>query len=51
MIPPEANLSAAAIDLVKKMINEPEIRLGRNGVDDIKTHPFFEGFDWSVVRN
>jgi hypothetical protein len=50
VIPPEANLSPAAIDILKKMINDPEIRLGRNGVDEIKNHPFFEGFDWTIVR-
>jgi len=33
------------------MISEPEIRLGRNGVDEIKNHPFFEGYDWANVRN
>jgi protein-serine/threonine kinase len=29
------------------MICEPENRLGRNGVDEIKDHPFFEGMDWT----
>lgn len=51
VIPPEANLSPAAIDLLKKLINDPETRLGRNGgADEIKRHPFFEGMDWNGVR-
>lgn len=32
------------------MINEPETRLGRNGSEEIKNHPFFAGFDWANVR-
>lgn len=32
------------------MIADPEVRLGRNGADEIKNHPFFEGFDWANVR-
>ena len=32
------------------MIAEPETRLGRNGTEEIKNHPFFEGFDWDGVR-
>jgi serine/threonine kinase 38 len=50
VIPPEANLSPAATDILKKMINEPETRLGRNGSEEIKSHPFFDGFDWDRVR-
>lgn len=50
-IPPEANLSPAATDILRRMICEPEIRLGRNGTEEIKNHPFFENFDWAGVRN
>lgn len=32
------------------MIAEPEVRLGRNGVEEIKNHPFFEGLDWNGLR-
>ena len=27
------------------------MRLGRNGAEEIKSHPFFAGFDWKNVRN
>jgi hypothetical protein len=33
------------------LIADSEIRLGRNGVDEIKNHPFFEGMDWNGLRN
>jgi serine/threonine kinase 38 len=50
VIPPEANLSPAASDILKRMITDAEYRLGRNGADDIKNHPFFDGLDWSSLR-
>ena len=50
MIPPEANLSPAATDILKRMISDADNRLGRNGADEIKAHPFFEHFDWDRVR-
>lgn len=50
VIPPEANLSPAATDILKKLISDSENRLGRNGVDEIKNHPFFEGMDWASIR-
>jgi hypothetical protein len=50
VIPPEANLSPAATDILKKMVTDSETRLGRNGADEIKKHPFFEGLDWDNLR-
>lgn len=32
------------------MICDTETRLGRNGVDEIKAHPFFKGIDWDNLR-
>jgi hypothetical protein len=49
-IPKEANLSANATDLLNKMITDADVRLGRNGADEVKAHPFFNGFDWSNLR-
>lgn len=50
VIPPEANLSPAATDILKRLVADSEVRLGRNGVDEIKNHPFFEGMDWTKLR-
>lgn len=51
-IPPEANLSPAAVDILKRLMCDAEHRLGSNsGVEEIKAHPFFEGLDWKNLRN
>jgi serine/threonine kinase 38 len=50
VIPDDANLSPEAVDLLKKLVNDAEIRLGRNGAEEIKKHPFFRGVDWNNVR-
>ena len=50
VIPPEANLSPAATDILKKLICDHDHRLGKNGVAEIKGHPFFEGVDWENIR-
>ncbi len=50
-IPPEIKLSNEANDLIKKMISAPNKRLGKNGADEIKAHPFFKGVDWDHIRD
>lgn len=50
-IPAEAKLSAASTDILKRMICDADTRLGRNGVDEIKAHPFFEGINWDTLRD
>ncbi|KAL4506936.1 hypothetical protein ABPG72_001357 [Tetrahymena utriculariae] len=49
-IPPEANLSPPAADLIRKLIADSSERLGINGVTEIKIHPFFVGVDWRKMR-
>lgn len=49
-IPPEAKLSAASTDILKKLICDAENRLGKNGCDEIKNHPFFDGVEWDKLR-
>lgn len=31
------------------LTKDPAQRLGRLGVDEIKTHKFFEGIDWNLI--
>ena len=50
-IPDDFTLSEEAEDLINKMINNQEERLGKNGIEEIKAHPFFKGIDWDNIRN
>ena len=43
-------MSKQAEDLIYKMINYKNMRLGKNGSDEIKKHPFFKGVDWDNIR-
>jgi len=50
-IPDDIVLSKEAEDLIFKMINNSNERLGKNGVEEIKAHPFFKNVDWENIRN
>lgn len=47
----EFSVSDNAKDLIRKLICAPEVRLGQNGIEDFKKHPWFEGVDWENLRN
>ena len=49
-IKPEVNISKEAVDILKKLINDPEKRLGRNGAEEIKRHPYFKNIDWAHIK-
>lgn len=51
VIPTEANLSPAATDILKRMISDADDRLGKNGAEEIKAHPFFQGCDWDGLSS
>lgn len=40
-IPKQADLSPEAKDLILSLCTHPESRLGRNGAQDVKQHPYF----------
>ncbi|KAJ3086228.1 hypothetical protein HK102_013395 [Quaeritorhiza haematococci] len=48
--PEDIEVSEEALDLMKKLICKKEERLGRNGANEIRQHPWFKGFDWDTVR-
>ena len=50
-IPNEIKLSKEALDLIYKMLSDSNKRLGKNGADEIKSHPFFKGVDWDNIRD
>eukprot|EP01113_Clastostelium_recurvatum_P014487 TRINITY_DN1788_c3_g1_i1.p1 TRINITY_DN1788_c3_g1~~TRINITY_DN1788_c3_g1_i1.p1 ORF type:complete len:755 (+),score=211.99 TRINITY_DN1788_c3_g1_i1:160-2424(+) len=45
------DISDEAWDLLTRLMRPAETRLGRNGVDEIKKHPFFKGIDWEHIRD
>jgi protein-serine/threonine kinase len=48
--PDDVLLSPEAEDLIRRLICDPEHRLGRNGAHEIRAHPFFRGVDWDTIR-
>ena len=49
-IPQEPPLSAEAVDLILKLLRDPNDRLGSRGVEDIKRHPFFKDINWEDLE-
>jgi hypothetical protein len=48
----EDEISPPALDLMKRLICDPEVRLGKTaGAEDIKSHAFFDNFDWRHIRS
>lgn len=44
------SLSMSAKDVLTRLLNrDPEQRLGKAGVSEIKSHPFFDGLDWDKL--
>ena len=50
-MPTEVNLSPEAVDILKRFMCDADDRLGANGVEEIKGHPFFRGVDWEGIRD
>ena len=51
VLPKEAKISKVASDLIKKLMTEVDKRIGYNGAEEIKKHPFFKGTDWKNIRS
>ncbi|XP_053972781.1 serine/threonine-protein kinase Genghis Khan isoform X1 [Hylaeus anthracinus] len=45
------DVSEEAKDLMRKLICSAEFRLGQNGIDDFKKHPWFDGVNWDTLRD
>ncbi|CAO3667606.1 unnamed protein product [Rhizopus microsporus] len=51
IFPEDQPISREAEDLIRRLICDHEHRLGRNGAEEIKAHPFFYGINWEQLRN
>jgi protein-serine/threonine kinase len=49
--PEEVHLSWEAEDFIKRLLCDASNRLGRNGSNEIKNHPFFRGVEFENIRN
>ncbi|XP_040910990.1 rho-associated protein kinase 1 isoform X2 [Toxotes jaculatrix] len=45
--PEDSDISNDAKNLICAFLTDREVRLGRNGVDEIKRHPFFKNDQWA----
>lgn len=45
--PPDIEISENAKSLIRAFLTDRQVRLGRNGIDEIKQHPFFQNSDWT----
>uniref|UniRef100_K7G3M3 non-specific serine/threonine protein kinase n=1 Tax=Pelodiscus sinensis TaxID=13735 RepID=K7G3M3_PELSI len=49
--PPDVtDVSEPAKDLIRGLLCQQERRLGQNGIEDFKRHPFFKAIDWDNIR-
>ena len=48
--PENIKISDNAKDLIIKLITNSNLRLGKNGSEEIKSHPFFKGINWNKIK-
>ena len=46
------NLDVKAQDLIRQLLTkDPTQRIGFHGIEEIKSHPYFEGIDWASLNS
>lgn len=50
IFPKNISISHSAKDIIKRLIVDIDNRIGHNGVEEIKSHSFFKGIDWSNLK-
>jgi len=48
--PDDIDISDEAEDLIRRLLTDAKHRLGVNGIEEIKAHPYFKGIDWNNIR-
>ena len=48
--PPNVKVSEEVKDLMSKLMNDVDKRIGYNGSEEIKRHPWFKGIDWNNLK-
>ncbi|CAF1605265.1 unnamed protein product, partial [Adineta ricciae] len=48
--PDDTDVSEDAKDLLQNLLCPASDRLGKNGIDDFKKHPFFRSINWANIR-
>ena len=51
LLPPEATISRESEDLIRQLCSDAKTRIGRDGISQMKKHPFFDSFLWDAIRN
>ena len=45
-----SHVSPECISFILRLLTDSNRRIGRNGVDEIKAHPWFAGINWDTLR-
>lgn len=48
--PEDIHISTESEDLIRRLLTDADHRLGRNGAEEVKAHPFFRGVNWNAIR-
>ncbi|KAJ2481788.1 Serine/threonine-protein kinase [Coemansia sp. RSA 2131] len=51
VFPDDVRLSPEAVHLIRSLLCDQQMRLGRNGAWELRQHPFFAGVDWPSLRS